>query len=69
MQVLVKEVFPHPGGTVWVAEGIDTITGRTVQFAGDWRPMRDIFEAVHGEGRDDVVTEVPDWAVLGGELN
>jgi hypothetical protein len=64
MQVLVKEVFPHPGGTVWVAEGTDTETGREVQFAGDWRPMRWIFEAVHTEGRDDVIAEVPDWALL-----
>jgi hypothetical protein len=67
MQVLVTEVFPHPGGTVWVAEGISQ-DGRTVQFAGDWRPMRDLYLAVHEDGRDDVVADVPDWAVLGGEL-
>lgn len=61
MQVIVERVYPEPNATVWRAIGRDAETDQFVGFTGDWRPMRDIWEALdHGE---EPVAEVPDWAL------
>lgn len=61
MKVIVTEVTPAFGATVWQAEGI-TPEGKQVRFAGDWRPMRDLYEAVALRGAVEAVIEP--WQVL-----
>lgn len=63
MQVQVLFVYPAPGQTVWTADGVDVESGEPVSFAGDWRPMSEL-AAVVANSEDDVLAEVPDWAVL-----
>lgn len=59
--IAVEQVESH--GSVGVGIGRDTETGEQVRFGGDWRPMRDLAEAV-AEGEEPVV-EVENWQVLG----
>ena len=60
--VNVTHVEPAPGQTVWTAEGYEEGTGRPVRFAGDWRPMRDLAEAV--EAGVDPVVELEPWQII-----
>lgn len=53
----------YQGGTVAEGFGTDMDTGRPVRFAGDWRPMVAIAEAVQA-GDEPVLADVPDWAIL-----
>jgi hypothetical protein len=51
-------------GKSTIAIGVGTDDGgNEVRFAGDWRPMQDIAEAIQRGEIPEV--EVPDWAVLG----
>ena len=59
-QVEVERVVP--GGSIWTGEGKDVTTGEHVVFGGDWRPMRDIAEALQAGAAP--VANVPSWAVL-----
>lgn len=59
----VIEVTPAPGSTVWVGVGV-TPFGRTVKFAGDWRPMRDLAQDLAGR-EEPLQAEVESWAILG----
>lgn len=60
----------YSGGSTATATGVDTVSGDTVTFGGDWRPMRDLAEALQaavdtGADLEDLpVAEVPSWAVL-----
>jgi hypothetical protein len=61
MRVRVERILQR-AGSVWVAEGAVLVEPKVVQFAGDWRPMLDVMEAlVRG---DEVIAEVEDWQVL-----
>ena len=60
--VEVEAVVQHEG-TVWVFSGREHETGDIVTFGADWRPARDIAEAL-GEGDEPIVAAVPDWAVV-----
>ncbi len=63
MQVLVEEVYPNGAwATTWTGEGVDFDTGQRVTFVGDWRPMRDIGDAIAELG-EAVLADVPDWAL------
>ena len=60
LHVYVTSVIPQ--GTVSLGVGTDD-DGRKVIFAGDWRPMQHIYEAI-ARGDDWVEVDVPPWAVL-----
>jgi hypothetical protein len=62
IKVTVQRVFHNRGESITIAEGIDE-AGNKIRFAGDWRPLREIAEAIK-QGEEPEV-EVPDWAVLG----
>jgi hypothetical protein len=55
----VESPFLH--GTISVGYGVNE-EGEDVRFAGDWRPMSDIAEAVEAGERP--MAEVPSWAIL-----
>lgn len=59
--MMVRVLSVEPQGTVAIGRGED-MDGQPVVFGGDWRPMSDIAAAL--EAGEDVVAEVPDWAVL-----
>jgi len=63
MQVQVEQVFPEPNATMWQAWGTDVEDDTLVRFAGDWRPMREVWIALKN-GVSSVIAEVPDWAVI-----
>lgn len=63
-QVIVTQVYPAPRQTVWEAEGIDADNGTSVRFAGDWRPMQELDNAVR-YGDEEVVANVEEWQVIG----
>lgn len=46
--------------SVWLAEGVDP-DGRVVSFAGDWRAMLDLAEALEADGS--AVASVERWQV------
>jgi hypothetical protein len=62
MDVLVTQVIPDPGETVWTGRGTDTETGDRVLFGGDWRPMLELHNALETE--PEVVADVPTWSVI-----
>jgi len=63
MLLQVTEIMPFCRfDTVIEAVGVDLDTGDRVLFGGDHRPMYHILEAL--EAGEEVVAEVPDWAVL-----
>ncbi len=59
--VTVTTIQITPGCTVALGEGLDEC-GRAVSFAGDWRPMRAIAEAL--EAGEPVEVYLDDWQVL-----
>ena len=60
-RVSVTQVQIMPGCTVTLGEGLDEC-GRAVSFAGDWRPMLAIAQALdRGEA---VEVYLADWQVL-----
>lgn len=65
MLVHVEDVSLESGSSIAIGYGtLDD--GTAVRFAGDWRPMRDIKEALAAAPEDDLpVAEVEDWAILG----
>lgn len=63
MLLLIDNILPDVGETVWRGIGTDPETGEQHKFAGDWRPMLDILNALNA---GEVPTaDVPDWAVIG----
>ena len=58
----VYKVSIMPGQTIGYAWGTDAETGADVFFAGDWRPMLALGEAIGEEGRIDVSIE--SWQVI-----
>lgn len=50
----------YTGGTL--ATGYGTHRGKRIVFAGDWRPMLSLAEAI--EQRGPVRADVPSWAIL-----
>jgi len=67
--VLVDTVEPAPGQSVWSGEGtiqwedgVEIENGDRVRFAGDWRPMRGLAEAVEEHG--EVAVELEGWQIL-----
>ena len=58
--VSVSAVIPH--GTVAIGRGIDE-RGHCVEFAGDWRPMMDIADAIR-QGRDSMDVKVDDRSII-----
>ena len=65
-RVEVTAIHPVNGSSIWHGEGTDLVTGETVLFGGDWRPMRDIADALSNADEDSepIVAEVPSWAVV-----
>lgn len=61
MQVLVDEVI-YDGGTIAIGHGTELESGDRVTFGGDWRPMRDLADAVFDHG--EILVTVEDWQVL-----
>lgn len=61
MRVIVTEVTPQPGATVWKGKGF-TPEGKEVVFAGDWRQMSALLTMLEVEGEVDA--EVEQWQVL-----
>lgn len=58
--VTVQEVTLTPGSTIATGVGV-TDDGTIIEFAADWRPMRDIERALaQGEL---VETDLPGWAI------
>lgn len=62
MIVIVTEVHMVPGSTIATADGARE-DGSPITIAGDWRPMRDLADAVAEHGPIEV--EVEDWQVIG----
>ena len=62
IHVLVEQVLPKPGETIWLARGIEPETGDTIVFGGDWRPMSELALVVSEDGLTDAVVEP--WQVL-----
>lgn len=61
MKVQVTDVTYEAGSTIAIGYGTDE-DGKQVRFAGDWRPMRDIAQALNiGEY---VEVEVADWQLI-----
>lgn len=61
LRVTVNHVQITPGCTVALGEGTDEC-GRAVSFAGDWRPMLTIAEAL--EAGEEVQVYLDHWQVL-----
>jgi hypothetical protein len=61
VNVTVRSVKWDGHSTVATGDGVDE-NGAEVHFAGDWRPMAAIREAI--EMGEEPTAEVPDWAVL-----
>lgn len=53
--------IPPVPTSVWTGRGTDE-NGRVIRFAGDWRPMRDLAQALEVE--PEIPVEVPWWSVL-----
>jgi hypothetical protein len=62
MRLIVQRIHHNPGETITIGVGTDD-EGHEVRFAGDWRPMREIADAI--ERGEEPEAEIPDWAVLG----
>jgi hypothetical protein len=62
IEVIVQQVLPEPGSTVWRGRGVEITTGDYVLFGGDWRPMYALAEQL--QEVDEVLADVPVWAVL-----
>ena len=61
-RIRVISVRPEfPGSTIWMGVG-ETKEGKRIHFAGDWRPMRDINEALD-EGVVAMV-ELEPWQIM-----
>jgi len=61
-RVRVISVRPEfPGSTIWIGRGA-TEDGRRITFAGDWRPMRDIYEAL--DAGDIAMVELASWQIM-----
>lgn len=61
IEVVVEQVFDN--GTTAIGIGRDTLTGELIRFAGDWRPMAELAEAVALDGEEAVAVIEP-WQVL-----
>jgi hypothetical protein len=61
LSVTVTHVHMTPGCTVALGEGIDQ-RGRAVSFAGDWRPMLALAEAL--DAGEVVEVTLGQWQVL-----
>lgn len=61
LRVSLTNVQLMPGSTVALGEGIDE-RGRVVSFAGDWRPMLAIAEAL--EAGEEVQVYLDGWQIL-----
>jgi len=61
-RVRVISVRPEfDGSTIWIGLG-ETGEGKRVRFAGDWRPMRDIYEAL--DAGDIAMVELEPWQIM-----
>ncbi len=60
-RVSITDVQITPGCTVALGEGLDEC-GRAVSFAGDWRPMLAIAEAL--DRGEPVEAHLDDWQVI-----
>jgi hypothetical protein len=68
IEVSITSVWPAgPMSTIWYGEGIRRDNGKSIRFGGDWRPMREIAEALEAHGGV-VIASVPKWALLSGWL-
>jgi hypothetical protein len=65
MKVIVTSVEDYWGSTITHGAGIHVTDDgvEVVHFAGDWRPMRNIAEALHAG--DQVEVELEDWQITG----
>ena len=67
VRVRVTRVGPEfPGSTIWLGIG-ETKEGQKVRFAGDWRPMRDIYDAM--EAGEVAMVNLQPWQILGSLEN
>jgi len=62
MKLTVESVHYEPGSTIATAIGVDE-NGQRWHFAGDWRPMRDVAEAL--KAGEDVKVDVESWQIMG----
>lgn len=55
-------------GSIATAVGYDIDTGERIAFHGDWRPMRDVCEAIATAAEEDdlPVCVVEPWQLAGG---
>jgi len=60
---LTIESVTRSGASVWTAVGVDA-EGQRHRFAGDWRPMRDVADAI--DAGEVIEIDVSDWQLLGG---
>jgi hypothetical protein len=62
MKLTVTRV-EYTGGTIATGWGVDA-EGEEFRFAGDWRPLKDIADAL--EAGEEVVADVPSYAIIEG---
>jgi len=65
MTLTLNQVSIPAGSTIGYGQGIDE-EGRRVRFASDWRPLRDLGEALV-EADASILVEVEPWQVLSVE--
>jgi len=62
LRARVLKVVITPGSTVATGEAVDAI-GRAISFAGDWRAMMAVAEAI--EAGEEVEVYIRSWQMLG----
>ena len=62
MTITLERITIPAGSTIGYGQGIDH-EGRCIRFAGDWRPLRDLGEALAGAD-EPIEVEVANWQVL-----
>lgn len=60
IEVVVEQVFDN--GTTAIGIGRDTLTGELIRFAGDWRPMAELAQAVALD--EEALAVIEPWQVL-----
>lgn len=62
MSITVSVTSVVPNGSIAIAFGTNVETGKKVSFGGDWRPLRDVAEAI--DNGEYVEVEVEEWQLL-----
>ena len=62
MTITLERIAVPADSTIGYGLGVDE-DGRRVRFAGDWRPLRDLGEAL-ADADEPILVEVEPWQVL-----